>query len=148
MLPNHFKRCQKTVDNNKAESTQMTLGQRIKAQRKASGITQVKLASLISVSSQALALWESDQNKPKDDNLQSLSKVLNSTPEYFKYGITTNGSSEIHSDEFKQVMHAAIKHMLIQSHDMDWIEMKSEQNIPAMADIVLLSIRKNKTIIE
>ncbi|MFT4929052.1 MAG: transcriptional regulator with XRE-family HTH domain [Phenylobacterium sp.] len=138
----------KTVDNNKVDGTQMTLGERIKARRKESGITQVKLASLICVSSQALALWESDQNRPKDENLQSLSKVLNSTPEYFKYGITTDVSAVIHSDEFKQVIHGAIKHMLIQAHDMDWIEMKSEQNIPAMADIVLLSIKKDKTIVK
>ena len=58
----------KPVDNIKVDNAQMTLGERIKAQRKATGITQVKLASLISVSSQALALWESDQNKPKDDS--------------------------------------------------------------------------------
>jgi len=52
----------------------MTLGERIKAQRNKSGLSQEKIAELVGISRQAVTKWESGQPVPSMANLITLYK--------------------------------------------------------------------------
>lgn len=54
----------------------MTLGERLKAQRKAKGLSQEKVAEMVGVSRQAVTKWEADQSTPSSDNLIALSELF------------------------------------------------------------------------
>ncbi len=54
----------------------MTPGKRIREARKASGLSQEKLAELMGVSRQAVTKWEADKTSPTTDNLFRLADVL------------------------------------------------------------------------
>lgn len=54
----------------------MTLGERLKKQRKAKGLSQEKVAEMIGVSRQAVTKWEADQSTPSSDNLIALSSLF------------------------------------------------------------------------
>lgn len=54
----------------------MTLGEKIKAQRKRAGLSQEKLADLVGVSRQAVTKWEANQSAPSTDNLISLAGLI------------------------------------------------------------------------
>ena len=54
----------------------MTLGERIKKQRKNAGMSQEKLAERMGISRQAVTKWESGQSAPSSDNLFKLAEVL------------------------------------------------------------------------
>lgn len=60
----------------------MTLGEKIREARKAAGLTQEELASVMSVSRQAVTKWESDKGIPDIENLKVLSKVLDVSIDY------------------------------------------------------------------
>ncbi|WP_312280459.1 helix-turn-helix transcriptional regulator [Oscillibacter sp.] len=51
----------------------MTLGERLKQQRKKSGLSQEKVAECLGVSRQAVTKWEADQSAPSSENLMALS---------------------------------------------------------------------------
>ena len=55
---------------------QVTLGQRIAAQRKTLGMSQESLAERLEVSRQAVSKWESDGAIPEIDKLIALSKIF------------------------------------------------------------------------
>lgn len=55
----------------------MTTGQRIKAARKAVGITQKELGEKLGLSFQSIAQWENDLRKPKKETLWRIAKALN-----------------------------------------------------------------------
>lgn len=55
----------------------MTTGQRIKAARKAAGMTQKELGEKIGVSYQGIAQWENDLRNPKFETLQRIADALN-----------------------------------------------------------------------
>lgn len=54
----------------------MSLGERIKEQRKSCGMSQEKLAELVGVSRQAVTKWETDQSAPSTEKLFKLSEIL------------------------------------------------------------------------
>ena len=58
------------------EAKDMTLGERIKEQRKSAGFSQEKLAERMGISRQAVTKWESGQSAPSSDNLFKLAEVL------------------------------------------------------------------------
>lgn len=58
------------------EAETMTLGERIKEQRKRAGMSQEKLAEALSVSRQAVTKWEAGQSAPSSDNLFKLAEAL------------------------------------------------------------------------
>jgi transcriptional regulator with XRE-family HTH domain len=55
----------------------MSIGQRIKAARKAAGITQKALANKLGVSNAAISQWENDETAPAHKNVHAVAKVLN-----------------------------------------------------------------------
>lgn len=58
---------------------QITLGQRIAAQRKKLGISQEALAEKLEVSRQAVSKWESDGAIPEIDKLIALCRIFDVT---------------------------------------------------------------------
>lgn len=57
----------------------MTLGERIREQRKARGMSQEMVAGRLGVSRQAVAKWESGQSAPSAENLHRLAELLGTT---------------------------------------------------------------------
>lgn len=57
----------------------MTLGERIKVQRKNCGLSQEKLAELAGVSRQAVTKWEAGNSAPSTENLLKLAEILGIT---------------------------------------------------------------------
>lgn len=54
----------------------MTLGERIRAQRQRTGLSQEKVAELVGVSRQAVTKWESGQSAPSTENLLKLAEIF------------------------------------------------------------------------
>ncbi len=54
----------------------MSLGERIKEQRKSCGMSQEKVAELVGVSRQAVTKWETDQSAPSTENLFKLAEIF------------------------------------------------------------------------
>jgi transcriptional regulator with XRE-family HTH domain len=54
----------------------VSLGNRIKEQRKKTGMSQEKLAELVGVSRQAVTKWEADISAPSTTNLFALAEIL------------------------------------------------------------------------
>ena len=54
----------------------MSLGERIKEQRKSCGMSQEKLAELVGVSRQAVTKWETDQSAPSTEKLFKLAQIF------------------------------------------------------------------------
>ncbi|MCD8145122.1 MAG: helix-turn-helix domain-containing protein [Oscillospiraceae bacterium] len=57
----------------------MSLGERIKEQRKSAGLSQEKLAELVGVSRQAVTKWETGQSAPSTENLFKLAEIFGTT---------------------------------------------------------------------
>lgn len=55
----------------------MTLGEKLLNLRKKKGLSQEKLAAMITVSRQAVSKWESNETTPDIGNLLQLSKIFN-----------------------------------------------------------------------
>lgn len=57
----------------------MTLGSRIRAQRKARGLTLQQLGDVFGISRSSVSEWESDRSQPANDKLVRLADVLGTT---------------------------------------------------------------------
>lgn len=57
----------------------MSLGERIKEQRKRCGMSQEKVAELVGVSRQAVTKWEAGQSAPSTENLFKLAEIFGTT---------------------------------------------------------------------
>ena len=57
----------------------MSLGERIKEQRKKCGLSQEKVAELVGVSRQAVTKWEAEQSAPSTENLFRLAEIFGTT---------------------------------------------------------------------
>ena len=57
----------------------MSLGERIKEQRKISGLSQEKVAEFVGVSRQAVTKWETGQSAPSTENLFKLAEIFGTT---------------------------------------------------------------------
>lgn len=64
----------------------MAIGERIIALRKAAGLSQGRLASLLDVSRQAVSKWENEQSCPDTIKMIQLADVLNTDVEYLATG--------------------------------------------------------------
>lgn len=60
----------------------MTLGEKIKQERKANGLTQEELANKLMVSRQAVTKWESDKGMPDIENLKVISTLFGVSLDY------------------------------------------------------------------
>lgn len=80
----------------------MTLGEKIRHARKASGLSQEQLAEKMCVSRSAIAKWETDKGMPDVENLKLLSRLLSVSVDSL-----LNDSSEEPSVVTRQVYHLA-----------------------------------------
>lgn len=58
-----------------------SLSERIKQKRKATGLTQARLAELLGISEMTVRRWESEKTSPRMDELRQIAEVLGTTPE-------------------------------------------------------------------
>lgn len=72
----------------------MSIGERITELRKAEKLSQGQLASLLSVSRQAVSKWENDQSAPDTLKLIQLADVLKTDIEYLSTGRVTEPKVE------------------------------------------------------
>ncbi|WP_273859560.1 LexA family protein [Photobacterium sp. GSS17] len=63
-----------------------TVGSRIRRLRKALGLTQKDVANYLKTSAAAVTQWENDQTKPNSNNIITLAKLLETTPEMIVEG--------------------------------------------------------------
>lgn len=68
-----------------------TVGQRIKAKRKAAGITQKELAEKLGIKYKAIAMWECGRRNPKITTLLKISEALGCSVMYLTFGIEGRG---------------------------------------------------------
>jgi len=64
----------------------LTMGDRIQARRKELKINQAALGKMVGVSNVAISQWERGETEPRGDNLLSLAKALQCTPEFLLHG--------------------------------------------------------------
>jgi len=70
----------------------MTLGEKIQALRKQSGMSQEQLAERITISRQAISRWELNESVPDVDNIIQLSDVFGVSTDYLlKNGVPAPG---------------------------------------------------------
>lgn len=62
------------------------MGDRIQARRKELKINQAALGKMVGVSNVAISQWERGETEPRGDNLLSLAKALQCTPEFLLHG--------------------------------------------------------------
>ena len=60
----------------------MTFGEKMKEAHKKAGMTQEQLASVLTVSRQAVTKWKSDKGIPDIENLKLIAKVLDVSIDY------------------------------------------------------------------
>lgn len=72
----------------------MSIGERIAELRKAVGLSQGQVASLLNVSRQAVSKWENDTSSPDTVRLIQLADVLNTDVEYLATGKASNAKVE------------------------------------------------------
>lgn len=58
----------------------MSTGENIKTARKAKGMTQAELAEKLEVPFQSISQWERDIRNPKQETLEKISRILETTP--------------------------------------------------------------------
>ncbi|WP_335918324.1 helix-turn-helix transcriptional regulator [Shewanella algae] len=63
-----------------------TLGERLKAYRKSSKLTQTELAKRVGVSGATISQWESGDTSPKGKNLHKLAQALSTSADLLLYG--------------------------------------------------------------
>ena len=127
-----------------------SIGNRIKRLRQNKNLTQLELANKIGITPKSISFYELDQREPVNDTLNKLSSVLNTTPEYIKFGISsteqTNDIGTIFddilnlldeedsiafygditklNDEQREILKSAIKHAI----DMTSTMVNNEEN--------------------
>ena len=72
----------------------MTLGEKIKEQRTAHGLSQETLAEAMGVSRQAVTKWELGQSRPNARNLQALAELYQTSAEDLLADTQQNGSCQ------------------------------------------------------
>lgn len=64
----------------------MTIGERIKQERKKAGITQKELSEMTHIAEITIRQYEAGKYKPKQEYLKTLANVLEVSPDYLAYG--------------------------------------------------------------
>lgn len=81
----------------------MTLGEKIAILRKQRGLSQEDLASMMSISRQAVSRWEQDESMPDIDNMVLLSNIFKVSTDYLLKGKDfTSISESMENIEFEQ----------------------------------------------
>lgn len=82
----------------------MHFGQRIKKLRVESGLSQAKLAEKTGIAKTTVSSWETGDTQSIDgDNLVSIARELNSTPEYIMTGKNPPSANDLSADELELV---------------------------------------------
>ena len=81
--------------SNCPEVIQMTLGEKIKEQRTAHGLSQETLAETMGVSRQAGTTWETDQSAPSSAKLTSFAEVCQNRPRLNRRSLVSNYSRNL-----------------------------------------------------
>ncbi len=63
----------------------ITFGDKIKQLRKAHGLDQNAIADYLGTTRQSVSMWERNQNKMTNENLEKLAKLFNVEISYLKY---------------------------------------------------------------
>ena len=89
----------------------MSLGEKIREQRKQAGLSQEQLADILGVSRQSISKWESDIAYPETDKLIELGKLFDCSMDYLlkedvieKNGAQASGFTEKVEEISKKVM--------------------------------------------
>ncbi len=72
----------------------MSLGKRVKEERKKLGYTQIKLSEVSGITQQTLQKIEDGTTK-NPRNIEALAKALQSAPEYLRFGISDNINNNV-----------------------------------------------------
>ena len=72
----------------------MSLGKRVKEERKKLGYTQIKLSEVSGITQQTLQKIEDGTTK-NPRNIEALAKALQSAPEYLRFGISDNKNNNV-----------------------------------------------------
>lgn len=72
----------------------MSLGKRVKEERKKLGYTQIKLSEVSGITQQTLQKIEDGTTK-NPRNIEALAKALQSAPEYLRFGISNNINNNV-----------------------------------------------------
>lgn len=75
------------------------MGDRIHARRKELKINQAALGKMVGVSNVAISQWERGETEPRGDNLLSLAKALQCTPEFLLHG-EPSGSNVVYAGPY------------------------------------------------
>lgn len=81
----------------------MTTGARIKAARKAAGMTQAELATKLGISFQSVAQWENDLRNPKYETLQKIANALGITVLYLMSDPDINSLEEAQNEYSRHI---------------------------------------------
>lgn len=81
----------------------MTTGARIKAARKAAGMTQAELAAKLGISFQSVAQWENDLRNPKYETLQKIANALGITVLYLMSDPDINSLEEAQNEYSRHI---------------------------------------------
>lgn len=82
----------------------MSVGERITKLRKECGLSQGQLASLMSVSRQAISKWENDQTTPDTLNLIRLAEVFERDIEYL-----ATGQEKVDMSSVEPIVHTVVR---------------------------------------
>ena len=82
----------------------MSVGERINALRKACGMSQGQLASLMGVTRQAISKWENDQTTPDTLNLIRLAEVFERDIEYL-----ATGQEKVDMSTLEPIVHTVVR---------------------------------------
>ena len=86
----------------------MALGERIKEQRKKSGLSQERVAELVGVSRQSVTKWESGQSAPSTENLFKLAEIFGTTVDML---LDIPKESNVKADDQTQELSAQIRYL-------------------------------------
>lgn len=81
----------------------MTTGARIKAARKASGMTQAELANRLGIPYQSIGQWENDLRNPKFETLQKIANALGITVLYLMGDPDINSFEEAQNEYSRHI---------------------------------------------
>lgn len=82
----------------------MSVGERITSLRKACGLSQGQLASLMGVTRQAISKWENDQTSPDTLNLIRLAEVFDRDVDYL-----ATGQEKVDMSSVEPIVHTVVR---------------------------------------
>ena len=82
----------------------MSVGERISTLRKACGLSQGQLASMMGVTRQAISKWENDQTTPDTLNLIRLAEVFEQDIEYL-----ATGQEKVDMSTVEPIVHTVVR---------------------------------------